>query len=130
MIEMNIEKQIFKKCPMCGLIWNTRHNMLSDPLVKLTGYVVNLKEPELGIFTFNHISCQGTFAAKASFFTDFLHGENFDTSLTGDGNRTQYGLSESELKSCPQQYEISYFRDMIQHMKEFSITNKKELAVF
>ena len=114
---MNVKIQIFKKCPMCGLIWNTRHDMLRDPLVKFTGYVENFKEPEFGIFTFNHLSCYGTFAVRASCFTDFPLAEIISHRTNGALHNTRFDQSKSR-PGCPQQFEYAYLTDCIQQIKE------------
>ncbi|MBN2414176.1 hypothetical protein JXQ31_21050 [candidate division KSB1 bacterium] len=104
---------------MCGLNWNTRQELLSDPFVEITGYLVNFKDPEQGIFTFNHMSCKGTFAVKVSFFTDLYKGEFFEQNIAGDEKCPNYCLNKFELDSCPEKCECAYVRDVIQLIKNF-----------
>ena len=122
---MEIETKIFTKCPMCGLNWNTRIDLLSDPLVEITGYLVNFKDLELGIFTFNHLSCKGTFAIKASFFTDLYKGEIYERNMAGTDSCPNYCLNKFELTSCTEHCECAYVRDVIQQIKNFTKTKTK-----
>jgi len=98
---------------------------MSDPFVEITGYLVNFKELELGIFTFNHLTCRGTFAIKASLFTDLYDGKIYEQSLAGTENCLNYCLSKFELISCPEHCECAYVRDVIQQIKDFPKTKNK-----
>ena len=110
---------------MCGSNWNTRLELMSDPFVEITGYLVNFQELELGIFTFNHLKCRGTFALKASLFTDLYDGEIYEQNKTGTDECPNYCLSKFELKKCPAKCECAYVRDVIQLVKNWPKTNKK-----
>ena len=110
---------------MCGSIWNTRPELMSDPFVEITGYLVNFKEIELGIFTFNHLTCKGTFAIKASLFTDLYDGEIYKQNLAGTEECPNYCLSKFELNKCPAKCECAYVRDVIQQIKDFPKTKNK-----
>ena len=116
---MDTETKIFKRCPMCGLQWNTRIDLMSDPDVEINGYLVNFNNLELGIFIFNHMSCRGTFTINASFFTDLYKGEIFDQNLTGSEKCPEYCLYKFELKRCPERCECAYVRDVIQLVKNY-----------
>lgn len=39
--EHNLSPRIFKQCPLCGKIWNTRDSFLNDKSLHLNGYQLN-----------------------------------------------------------------------------------------
>lgn len=67
----------FKRCPLCGKIWSTREQFLSDDHTRLNGYQCNSKRlraglPAQGMLVFTHHShdCGTTLALPASSFRD------------------------------------------------------------
>jgi hypothetical protein len=59
-VSKTVEKQAFKRCPICNQKWLTRDDFLSDPKIKLLGYQANFDELTLGAFLFNHEVCLDT----------------------------------------------------------------------
>ncbi|MBT4511203.1 MAG: hypothetical protein HOC20_03185 [Chloroflexi bacterium] len=103
----------FKKCPMCGMIWDIRAQLLSDPDAKVTGYIANLDHAELGIFLFNHETCGTSMGIEASQFTDMYDGPIYTEKLTRSAECPGYCLDKAELRRCPSKCECSYIRDVL-----------------
>lgn len=106
--------RIFKKCPMCSEKWQTREEFLSDPDLKVTGYMANFDRLELGIFLLDHMVCGTTLAIQASQFTDLYDGPVFSERQTGTDVCPGYCLDKGELRPCDQECECAYVRQVLQ----------------
>ncbi len=62
---------MFKKCPMCKTIWETRNKFLNDETLKLVGYQKYMGLYGGGYLLFKHKakSCGTTLAIKATSFS-------------------------------------------------------------
>ncbi len=63
---------MFKKCPMCNNIWNSKEEFLNDENVNLIGYQKYMGLYGGGYLLFKHRTkfCGTTIAIKAAFFSD------------------------------------------------------------
>ncbi|MFN3134693.1 MAG: hypothetical protein ACK44H_03875 [Candidatus Kryptonium sp.] len=63
---------MFKKCPMCKNVWETRDEFLNDENLKLIGYQKYMGLYGGGYLLFKHKtkSCGTTIAVKATSFSD------------------------------------------------------------
>ncbi len=75
---------VFKICPLCGQSWATRLQFLEDAGLELVGYQVDFQELSLGLFLFNHRSCQTTLAIRAQSFRDLYDGPVYRDCRTGE----------------------------------------------
>ena len=64
--------KIFKTCSCCKTPWYSRDEFLEDCDIDLVGYQVNFGDLVLGIFLFNHATCESTIGIPAGLFKD-LH---------------------------------------------------------
>jgi hypothetical protein len=117
---MSEADQPFKRCTGCGRVWRTRHAMLSDPDVALTGYQANFVDLQEGFFLFTHRDpgCGTTVAMPAARFTDLYEGPVFEERLTGTEHCPGHCLRRDDLVRCPAKCECAFVRevmDMIQH---------------
>jgi hypothetical protein len=108
----------FKKCPNCGLIWDSRDSFLADGNLVIIGYQANYKELSTGLFYFNH-SCEGTLAIQAYLFGDLYDGPIFSSRATNGDDCPGYCLYRGELQSCPAECECAYVRQIIQLIKNW-----------
>ena len=113
-----VDREIFKKCPMCGYAWSTRDDFLRDPALELIGYQVNFEKLTLGFFLFNH-SCKATLGIHAGDFSDLYKGPVFHDRATGSKECPGYCLLEHELLPCPARCECAYVREIVQVVKKF-----------
>ncbi len=109
----------FKKCPMCEHIWADRIELMSDPNVIITGYMANFEVLDLGIFVFNHTTCNGTFSVKGKYFMDLYEGEIYDSCKIGSDECLGYCLDHNVLKPCSAECECAYVREVIQIIKQW-----------
>ena len=108
----------FKKCPLCGFVWPSREDFISDPRVSLAGYQVNFSDLVAGLFLFNH-SCGTSMAVPAGQFQDLCNGPMFEEPLTGGEDCPGYCLRQDELRPCPAKCECAYVREIIQIIKNW-----------
>lgn len=107
------EFKCFKECTMCGRIWESRENFLSDPQIIGIGYMVNFRELELGLFLFNHELCGTTLAIEAAEFIDLYDGPVFVDRLMDTEECPEYCMHNSELRPCPAQCECTHVRQVL-----------------
>ncbi len=112
-MDLKLETTPFKTCAVCGFVWPTRKDFLTDTAVEIIGYQVNFDALTLGIFLFNH-SCANTLAVPAGAFKDLYDGPIFAIRATGTEQCPGYCLRQNELRPCPAQCECAYVRQIIQ----------------
>jgi hypothetical protein len=113
------DKTCFKICPMCGRSWRTREDFLSDLSVKLLGYQVNFEALTLGLFLFNHMTCQDTIGIEVGEFADLHAGPVYHERKTGSDECPGYCLHHCELKPCPAKCECAWVREVMQKMRQW-----------
>ena len=110
------ETPLFKKCPVCKRVWETRTDFLDDPDIIIIGYQVHFKELSEGLFLFNH-SCNATMTLRAGAFRALYDGPIFKTRLTGTDDCAGHCLVEDELRPCPAECDCAYVREIMQLIK-------------
>jgi hypothetical protein len=110
----------FKTCPLCREHWNSREEFLDDPQIELIGYQVNFEALELGLFLFNHHTCETTMAIRAKHFKDMHKEPVYTERLTGTEKCPNYCLHKEILEKCPSQCECAYVRDILQIIRSWS----------
>lgn len=105
----------FKKCSMCGKIWKTRDEFISDPEVIYLGYSADFESIENGIFLFNHDAeiCKTTLATKVDSFFDLYSGERWVTRMYGTSECAGYCLDKKSTAACHVKCECAFIRDVI-----------------
>ena len=75
--EIVVAESVFKRCPLCGTIWNNRDEFLDDPHLHLNGYQGNIERllngrERRGLLLFTHRveGCGTTLAFDAGDFKD------------------------------------------------------------
>jgi hypothetical protein len=111
-------RTIFKKCPLCGYLWENRSGFLADCGLQLIGYQVSFSELTAGYFLFNH-SCEGTLAVLVEQFEDLHHGPIYQTRKTGTEECPEYCLHQEELARCPAECECAFVREIIQLVRNW-----------
>jgi hypothetical protein len=106
----------FKTCPKCRFRWRDRNKFLSDPLIRLIGYQVNVPGPVPGLFLFNHLAarCSTTMAIAAEDFLDLHRGPVFRECLAGKPGCPRHCLRQDDLDPCPAACECRFVRDVLQ----------------
>jgi hypothetical protein len=104
---------VFKICPLCGHTWATRLQFLEDAGLELVGYQVDVEEPPLGLFLFNHRSCQTTLAVPAHRFSELYQGPVYQACRTGEEDCPGYCLKPAELQPCPVECECAWVRALL-----------------
>jgi hypothetical protein len=109
----------FKKCTMCGHLWQSRNDFLEDPSTEMIGYQVNFEHLNLGFFLFNHLACGTTMGIPAGSFKDLYNGPVFSERLFGTDQCLEYCLHEDQLDPCPAKCECAYIREILQIVKRW-----------
>lgn len=103
---------------MCNYIWHNRKQFLSDNNIVITGYMANPSALDLGIFTFNHLICKGTFSVRAGYFLDLYEHEIYGESHFGSDKCLGKCMDHDNLEACPVKCECAYVRQVIQIIKQ------------
>ena len=111
--------KIFKNCPTCKKVWQTRDEFLGDPEIELTGYQAHFQELRTGLFLFNH-NCRATLAMNLEDFIDLCDGPIFSSHKVAPADCPRYCLNQRELRPCPVECDCHYVRDLIQILKNWS----------
>jgi len=107
---------IFKKCPMCSHLWQTREEFLNSPDIKLIGYQAAFNNPEKGLYLFNHMdpNCGSTLSIQVSLFRDLYVGPVYDRPKTGTEECQRHCLNLRNLQPCSAHCSLAYIREIMQ----------------
>ena len=109
---------VFKKCPLCGLPWESRSSFLSDPGINIIGYQACFTKLTAGFFLFNH-ACAGTLAILVEEFEDLYDGPVYEERKTGTDECPHYCLHQEELARCPARCECAFVREILQLVRSW-----------
>jgi hypothetical protein len=110
----------FKICSLCGTVWKSRHDFISDPLIELNGYQVCLLELKYGMFLFSHNreNCHTTMALPVFAFLDLYTGPRYPENKALSPECPRYCINENNLERCRVFCECAYIREVIQLIRE------------
>lgn len=105
----------FKKCPLCGKIWQERSQFLSDPEVLLIGYQAHFVYPEKGLILFEHHTknCGTSLAIPVKNFEDLYDGEKYDELLFGTDDCPGYCLVKDNFEKCENRCRVAFAREIV-----------------
>ena len=120
---------MFKKCTLCGHIWESREAFLADQDLKIIGYQADFDIINGGLFLFNHV-CETTLALDVKYFADLYTGPAYDTNLAGTDECSDLCIDINKLDACDAKCKYAYVRDIIQTIKNWPKTKllQSELA--
>lgn len=110
------EEHIFKKCPCCFHVWHSRDDFLTDQNLEFTGYQVNFKELEYGMFFFTHTvePCHSTMTIMVEDFRDLYTGKTHQESKALSPECPRYCLDKKQFSRCDALCECAFAREVIQ----------------
>ena len=111
--------KIFKACSCSKTSWFSRNEFLGDSNIDLVGYQANFGDFVLGLFLFNHLTCQSTIGIPASLFTDLHDGPVFSDCLAGSEQCPGYCLHSEVLHPCRAECEGAYVREILQILRDW-----------
>ena len=111
--------KIFKTCSCSKTPWFSRDEFLGDNNIYLVGYQANFGDFVLGLFLFNHLTCQSTIGIPASLFTDLHDGPVFSECLAGSEQCPGYCLHSEVLHPCRAECEGAYVREILQILRDW-----------
>ncbi|WP_153306469.1 hypothetical protein [Desulfogranum japonicum] len=114
------ENTIFKQCPMCGTVWETRDTFIDDLSLEINGYGVDFQQLELGLFYFTHQApgCGSTLTIYAKEFFDLYSGKKYEERRTGKKDCPSYCLQKEQLDRCEALCECAFNREIIHIIRE------------
>ena len=120
---------MFKKCTLCGHIWENREAFLTDPDLVIIGYQASFEKIQDGMFLFNHV-CETTLAMGVMKFDDLYTGPTYDMSLADTDECSNLCSDMNKLDACSAKCKYAYVRDIMQIIKNWPKTEHKnaELA--
>ncbi len=120
-LDMAGNGNVFKKCPCCKKVWDTRGRFLTDTSIRLEGYQANFIELEAGVFIFTHNveSCGTSMAIEVHDFRDLYAGEVFEKRMTGCDVCKGLCLRRDDLSPCAAKCECAFVRQIIQIVKQW-----------
>ena len=110
---------IFKTCTGCKTPWFSRNEFLANDNIEIVGYQVNFGDLRLGLFLFNHLTCQSTIGVPAGLFKDLHDGPVFSKCLAGSEQCPGYCMSREVLQPCQNRCEGAYVRDILQILRDW-----------
>ena len=111
--------KIFKTCSCCKTPWFSRNEFLDDSNIDLVGYQVNFGDRVLGLFLFNHLTCQSTIGIPAGHFKDLFDGPVFSESLAGSEQCPGYCQHRETFQPCRAKCEGAYVREILQILRDW-----------
>ena len=111
---------LFKVCPTCGHIWQSRNDFIMDGDVNIVGYQSNMTDIEKGVFLFNHNvdNCGSTIALHVKNFMDLYTGPRFSEPKVGTGECEKRCLEYSDIERCKTDCRYAYIREIMQFMRK------------
>ena len=113
---------VFKTCPLCEHAWATRREFLEDDGLEVVGYQVDFREVSLGLFLFNHRSCQTTLAIRAQRFKDLYDGPVYQGCRAGRLRVPRALPHRWDLQPCPVQCECAWVRALLGILRDWPKT--------
>jgi len=115
-----VTKEIFKICPMCSTVWETRDDFLRDKSLHINGYGADFEKLEWSLFYFTHSKegCLSTLAIEAGKFLDLCSEKKFIKRRTGQDDCPGYCLEKDQLDRCSAMCECAFNREVIQIIKD------------
>lgn len=112
---MNTPAGVFKRCAVCGTVWQTRAAFLSDPAIAVTGYQADLVDMRRGFYLFNHNrpGCYASLAFGADAFADLYAGPRHEAVLTGGAECDGHCLTVEDLGDCEAPCRGAYYRKLL-----------------
>ena len=111
---------LFKVCPTCGHIWQSRNDFIMSDDVNIVGYQSNISDIEKGMFLFNHNveNCGSTIALRVRDFMDLYTGPTFLQPKVGTGECEKRCLEYSDIERCNANCRHAYIREIIQFLRK------------
>lgn len=111
---------MFKQCAMCRQEWISRENFLRDPDITLIGYQADFKNPDNGLYLFNHVKqgCATTLSFHVHEFADLFTGEYFTEDKFQTHSCPGYCLDVNNTEACSAECRNSYPRRLMQIIKK------------
>lgn len=107
----------FKQCPKCNQSWSSRESFLKDESTEFLGYQAFVEDGVLGMFLFNHASCETTLALSAADFVDLKPVELYQAPENQHGEPSPHCLSSLPGRPCPEKCECNFVREVIHVIK-------------
>lgn len=106
---------IFKTCPCCEKIWETRDDFIADLSLVLNGYQVSFKSLDTGLLLFTHLidECKSTMGIYVSEFDDLYDGERYSVNKALSPECPRYCIDERRLDRCNAHCECAYVREIV-----------------
>jgi hypothetical protein len=105
----------FKTCPSCSHLWESRDDFLISPDIRLLSYQPAFKDPEKGLFLFNHANkkCGTTLAVPVACFIDMYHGIIYTEIRTGLIDCKGHCLRINDFDKCFAPCSMAYVREIM-----------------
>ena len=104
---------------MCGKVWETFNEFLSDPDIKVNGYQAFLREPEKGLILFTHDreDCGTTVSFEPGRLIKYYDIPRYPESQFGTEACEGHCLVQTDLEACSQNCSMRWVRDLIQLLR-------------
>jgi len=102
----------FKVCVLCGHVWETREQFLSDPDIVSNGYQPNFEVYSAGVFLFTHHApgCDTALAVEVTELADLYSGPIFPKNRPGGASCPGYCLHKTGVHPCINDCECAFIR--------------------
>jgi hypothetical protein len=114
-------KEPFKVCSLCGHVWPSRGDFLSDPDIVLDGYQADFDVLLEGFFIFIHDlpACRTALAVDVGPLRDLYEGQVFPERKTDTVDCPRFCFDPQEVSSCPNACECAHVRELLQIIREW-----------
>lgn len=121
---------VFKKCPQCSTVWESQDDFISDPQLRINGYLAHMDDLELSRFYFTHTKedCHSTLVIQAKHFLNLYSGKRYPERRTGSEECPGYCLDRNELSRCDAMCECAFNREIIQIILERQNNSSEKAA--
>lgn len=106
---------IFKTCPKCSQVWQSRSEFLSDNDIELKGYQVNMENLDAGLLLFTHLidNCLTTMSLHVAEFDDLYHGTRYTENKALSEECPRFCLDKEMMDRCNAKCECAFIREII-----------------
>jgi len=113
----------FKQCNLCGMVWPSYRDFVTDLQLRLEGYQASFDDPELGWILVTHMveGCHTTLAVRAGELRVLRDGPEIAEYRTGLEDCIRLCLDRGRLEDCTAPCAMAWVRHVLQWLRRHEL---------
>ena len=113
----------FKNCTVCGAVWPTLSDFVTDPNLHVNGYQASFGTPEEGVILLTHNvpECGTTLGVVAGTLQELYLGPRYQETLAGTEPCAMWCLDERSVEDCDAPCAMAWIRHVLQYLRRHEL---------